>query len=308
MSILWRFVSTDVTSYTIYRASISGSYTEPLAANIASKITYYVDNTLTSRNLPPIINTQTYFYTMTAVNDAGESSRSAEYSVIPSKPSQLPDNPAIRTSYLRRSVSLGWDASISMEGNGGYPIVGYNIYRSQDGGSSFRWLEGSGIPPATIPLPAGNSTPALSYLDLDIAYGNVYEYRIQALDFDSLHNISHEGTAYLIARVPVDFPNNRMDVLRNAFNPAKGESVPVTLSEVQPGHTWVKIYNLAGELICTLWEGNVDAQYNPDYPFLLNLAWDGKNSRGELVASGVYIIHAEGQSRYHQTRKVAVIK
>jgi flagellar hook assembly protein FlgD len=70
----------------------------------------------------------------------------------------------------------------------------------------------------------------------------------------------------------------------------------------------VKIYNLAGELIRTLWEGNVDGQYNPDYPFLLNLEWDGKNSRGETVASGVYMIHTEGQAHYHQTRKVAVIK
>jgi hypothetical protein len=296
IDILWHSVGLSVNTYNIYRTQVSGQYSAPLVTNIPTKNTFYQD--VVAR--PRLNNTQTYFYTLTAVNEAGESSRSAEYSAIPYKPSQLPPDPTVRASHVRRSVSLDWDASRV----GSYAIVGYNVYRSQNGGSSFLHLGSSNTPGApTLEVLPGNSATAFGYFDTDVNYGITYEYRVQTLD-----SMNHAGTAYNIARVPIDFPNNRLDVWRNAFNPAKGESVPVTLSQVQPGHTWVKIYNLAGQLICTLWEGNVDGQYNPDFPFLLNLTWDGKNGRGDIVASGVYLIHAEGQSRYHQTRKVAVIK
>jgi fibronectin type 3 domain-containing protein len=295
IQILWHTVS-NANSYNVYRTNVSGVYSHPLAANNTAKSTFLLDSGLT--------NTLQYFYTMTSVNDAGESTRSAEYSAIPFLPASLPADTAVRTSHVRRTISLAWDPSSA----GSYPIVGYDIFRSQDGGASFRLLGGTGNPSTTLPVPAGNSSAALAYVDTEIAYGTTYEYRIQAIDFDSTHGLSHEGPAYLLARVEIDYPNNRLDIYCNAFNPAKGQTAPVALSEVQPGHTWVKVYNLAGELIRNLWEGNVGAQFNPDYPFLLSLAWDGKNDRGEIVASGVYLIHVEGQSRYHQSRKVAVIK
>jgi hypothetical protein len=297
-----------VNTYNVYRSDVSGQYLAPVATNPAAKTTFYQDVTTT------IINTRRYFYTLTAVNDAGEGSRTAEYSVIPYESSHLPADPTVRSNPIRRSVTLSWDASTPASLGQGYPIIGYNVYRSQNGGSSFVPLGGAlttsnnTIVPPTTTVPAGTSATAYGYLDTDVSYGITYEYRVNAVDYDQPNKITHEGTAYNIARVPIDFPNNRLDVYRNAFNPAKGESVPIALSEVQPGHTWVKIYNLAGQLICTLWEGNVDGQYNPDFPFLLNLTWDGKNGRGDIVASGVYMIHVEGQSQYHQTRKVAVIK
>ncbi len=291
VQILWRKIAsvTSITTYNIYRSTTAGTYSLPILSGIPSKDSFITDaNSLT--------NTSRYFYTMTCVNDAGESTRSAEFWAIPYKPAALPDDSTLHTSHERREIKLQWDSALP----GDYPIVGYNLYRSTDGGGTFTYL---GVTPVSIP-----QATATRFVDTDINYGAVYLYRLHPMDFDSTYALYHEGPAYALARVDVEYPNNRLDVLRNAFNPAKGEVVPIQLMQVQPGRAWLKIYNLAGEHIRTLWDDEVGSSYTPDFPFILYTQWDGKNTRGETVASGVYMIHTEGQSRYHQTRKIAVIK
>jgi fibronectin type 3 domain-containing protein len=296
VQILWRKV-TNHNSYNLYRSLQSGNYSLPILTNIPAKESFLVDSA-------GLTNTSQYFYTMTAVNDAGESTRSAQFSAIPYKPASLPADSSVRTAHERRQIILDWNASIT----GDYPIVGYNIYRSTDGGGTFIFTPSpAGVSP-TVAAAAANTLPTYSYADMDVTYGSTYFYRLHALDYDSAHQLWHEGPSYSLVRVRLENPDNRLDVWRNAFNPARGETVPIQLMQVQPGRTWIKVYNLAGEHICTLWDQEVEAGYSVYYPFILNLTWDGKNSRGETVASGVYVIHVEGQSHYHQSRKVAVIK
>jgi large repetitive protein len=303
VQIIWH--ATDTTnSYNLYRSTVSGYYTEPpISSNIPPNTLQIADSgTLTTNgaylNAPQ--NGIRYYYTLTSVNNSGESARSAEKSAIPYQPAILPADAAIRFSQLRRSIHLEWNASTP----GSYPIIGYDLYRSKDGGGTFQLFGNS----PTVQASPGNTIPAYTYDDADVAYGQTYIYRLHALDHDALNYLRHEGPAYPILSVRVDQPANRFDVGRNAFNPARAEAVPIQLVQVQSGRIWIKIYNLAGEMVRTLFDQDLPGGYSPDYPYVAALAWDGKNDRGEIVASGVYLIHAEGQSRYHQTRKVAIIK
>ncbi len=290
VEIIWRSVS-NASAYYLYRSLDANQFGVPIQ-NIQPTENVTVDGA-------GLTNTVRYYYAMTAVNDAGESTRSAQSWAIPFRPPQLPPDPSLRTAQLRKSVRLEWNASVP----GDYPIVGYNLYRSEDGGGTFALLG------ASPTLDVGSATiTSYAYVDLDVDYGAAYYYRVHALDFDAANLLYHEGPAYPLAQVVLQAPTNHLEVLRNAFNPALQEFVPIQLYQVQPGRVWIKIYNLAGEHVRTLFDQDIPPGFSPAYPFIALLQWDGRNERGETVASGVYLIHAEGQSRYHQTRKVAVIK
>lgn len=286
VEIIWQSVS-SANTYNLYRTTAAGYYDNtPLQRGLTSKTTMTVDSS-------GLTNTVRYYYSLSAVNDAGESTRSAEAAIIPFAPAVLPQDARLRASQLRRMISLSWNPSAP----GSYPIIGYDVYRSTDGGGRFVLL--------------GN-TPTVSagtaHEDRDVDYGQTYIYRVHALNPADADGVQHEGPAYSLLSVHVDQPANRIEVYRNAFNPVRGEFATVHLVQVQPGRTWIRIYTASGELIRVLFDQDLPAGYTPEYPFVQDINWDGRNERGEIVASGVYLIHAEGQSRYHQTRKVAVIK
>jgi hypothetical protein len=287
----WQSVASSA-GYLLYRTTVPGNYAGPYVSGLSAKATSYQD-------VSGLVNTLSYYYSLTAINESGESTRSAESLAIPYLPASLPADPAIRAGQLRRTISLSWNASLP----GSYPIIGYNLYRSNDGGGTIVLL---GTQPTVAAASA--TIAAFTYVDTDVAFGQDYLYRLHPLDEDAVHALRHEGPAYPTVLVSVAEPTNRMEVLRNAFDPARGESAPIQLVQVQSGRTWIKVYNLAGEWIRTLFDQDLPAGYSLDYPFVSDLAWDGRNERGEVVASGVYLIHAEGQGKYHQTRKVAVIK
>jgi len=282
----------NATTYNIYRTTTSGFYGAPLVSGLSSKTLFYVDS-------DGLTNTVRYYYAITSVNDSGESTRTAEGSVIPFAASVLPADPRIAASQLRRDIYLEWSAAMP----GSYPLSGYNVYRSEDGGGVFTLLGNSPTVSA-----ASTTLTVISYADVGVDYGKTFVYRVHPLDRDSVNNIFHEGPAYPLARVSIVQPANRIEVFRNAFNPVRGEAVPVRLTQVQPGRTWIKIFNLAGERVRTLFDQDLPPGYTAEYPFVSLMFWDGKNNLGEVVACGVYLIHAEGQAGYHQTRKVAVIK
>ncbi|MCK5219854.1 hypothetical protein KAR10_10030 [bacterium] len=297
IKVIWRSVE-QADTFNLYRTTTDGIYGTPISAGaLKSTDTWFMD-VHSAEN--PIINKQKYYYCLSALNDAGESTRSAQAWAVPYKPVQLPDDSAIEFLKLRRKVKLQWKPSIP----GDYPIIGYNLYRSHDGGANFI-VQGN-----TPTVAASSNTIAVfTYLDEDIAYNTTYIYRLHALDFDAVYDLYHEGPAYLLISVTIEQPVNRIQVLRNAFNPACGECVPIQLMQVQPGRVWIKIYNLAGEYIRTLFDKEIQGTYSALDPYISPLIyWDGRNNQGEIAASGVYLIHAEGPSRYHQTRKIAVIK
>lgn len=83
----------------------------------------------------------------------------------------------------------------------------------------------------------------------------------------------------------------------NPFNP----STTVWLEAMQAGEVTLRIHDVRGQLVRTLYQGNVDAGRHA-------VAWDGKDAGGASVASGVYMVRlttADGASR---TVKITLTK
>jgi len=93
-----------------------------------------------------------------------------------------------------------------------------------------------------------------------------------------------------------------LNVSNNLIHP-RTEDNEATIEYFLIRPTWVnlKIYNLAGELVNTLVDKENKTEDDHKEP------WQGGNSSGEIVASGIYIVHIETEGAY-ATEKICVIK
>lgn len=82
----------------------------------------------------------------------------------------------------------------------------------------------------------------------------------------------------------------------NPFNPSTSFSVALP----KASHVTVEVYNLLGQRVVKLFDGPAQAGY-------LDLQWDGKDSRGSTVGSGVYFYKLEAQD-VRKVRKMVLLK
>ena len=99
-----------------------------------------------------------------------------------------------------------------------------------------------------------------------------------------------------------DFPQRLITELKqnypNPFNPLT--TVPYSVGSDGTLHVTLRIYNARGSLVTTL----VDDLKSPGN---YTATWDGSNSRGEPVASGIYFTRLVAGS-YTYTRKLVLLK
>ena len=184
-------------------------------------------------------------------------------------------------------MSLSWGVTPDQGASDGYALASYRVYRSLNGGNTYDLL-------ATLTTTA--------YVDLSTSDGGAYTYRVVPVDV-----AGNEGYSYTLQTVVIPAAVNSVLLFRNAFNPAVGEQLPVQYAIQQAGHVWVKVFTLNGEYVATIFDEDVP-NASAEQPFLsARKTWDGHNADGQLVASGVYLIHLEAPG-YRQNARVAVIK
>lgn len=88
---------------------------------------------------------------------------------------------------------------------------------------------------------------------------------------------------------------------KNVFKPEEGGKVDIAMRAPVDGRVTVKIYDINGDLLRPVFEENISAG------LWFQATWDGKNSNGETVSSGVYFISVKGAG-IKSIRKVIVIK
>lgn len=100
--------------------------------------------------------------------------------------------------------------------------------------------------------------------------------------------------------VMLNIEENIMKVKTNYFNPAKGEKAVVIYDLSQDQDVKINLYGLTGELVCKLANERKPAgRYQ--------LEWDGRNSHGEMVAAGMYLLYLEAGD-FKKKEKVLVAK
>jgi fibronectin type 3 domain-containing protein len=144
-----------ITGYNVYRSSFSGG--ETLLVSLGN-VTSYSDL--------GVVNGQTYYYQVTAVNSVGESVRSGERSATPATlAATIPGAPTLDSATPgNRVVTLAWSAPAP---NGSSAITGYRVYRRSASGS------------ATLLTSLGNVT---SYADTTVSNGVTYYYSVSAVN------------------------------------------------------------------------------------------------------------------------------
>jgi flagellar hook assembly protein FlgD len=136
-----------------------------------------------------------------------------------------------------------------------------------------------------------------------------YEGEIARLVFqlnDETAAISMTGEAFVnenavtqlgdvnVVEVPTEFALG--DNYPNPFNP----TTTFTYSLPEASHVTIHVYDVTGRLVQTLVDGQKDAgRYD--------VKWDGQNSAGSLVASGLYLYRIEA-STFTQVKTMMLVK
>src|SRR5947208_1645421 len=167
----WKAPASDggspIANYKIYRGTTSGS--ETLIATIGNQLSYS-DGGLT--------NGVTYYYQVSAVNNAGEGPKSNEASATPTAPATPPGAPqGLGATAGDATVTLTWSAPSS---NGGSPITNYRIYRGTASGGE------------TLKATIGN---VLTYTDTTVTNGVTYYYQVSAMNGAGEGPRSNEASA-----------------------------------------------------------------------------------------------------------------
>lgn len=279
----WPFpplVETHVTVYRIFRATLA-SFTGP----DTTPLTDAVNTGSRNDSQYGVTNLQRYFYMVTPCCP----DRSPSFvNATPYRPSRGQGTPGAQTdSSGPRAVRVFWDPAIP----GDYPVIGYDIFRSDDGGASAHLV-------GTVLLPV----PTLSFIDTVPGYGKQYVYIIRPIDYRAGFpppTDKVDGAAYPAVLIFVAIPVNRTFLNHNQFHPGRNEQLQMTFQITEPGHVRVSIFTPTGERVRTIWDRDHRGSITPDTPFnsrdqgIPPLVWDGTNDRGELVGSGAYLVVLE---------------
>jgi hypothetical protein len=161
------------------------------------------------------------------------------------------------------------------------PFAGFNLYRSRDGQSFEVRLNMDGL----------IETSLRSYLDADVEPGVTYRYSVAVVMPDGTEKRSPSIEA-LVGAYSTVLEQNRP----NPFNPST--EIGYRLGSDQ--RVSLRVYDISGKLVRTL----VDA---PQAAGAYAITWNGRDSDGRPVSSGVYFykLHA---GKFTQTRRMVLLK
>jgi photosystem II stability/assembly factor-like uncharacterized protein len=97
-------------------------------------------------------------------------------------------------------------------------------------------------------------------------------------------------------------PQGSLTAMDNLFDPTQGQSMTVQYSFKKGGVATVRIYTMQGRIVRTLVDNEDRASDT-----LYTVPWDGRNGSGEIVSSGVYLVHVNGPN-FSASRKIVVVE
>jgi hypothetical protein len=159
-------------------------------------------------------------------------------------------------------------------------------------------LTGSGTPGATVQL-VDDSGRILG--SATVGANGLFSLPVSGATQGSSLKLVQNGVSRDLELKPQKLGENRVFTSKNVFNPEKGGILEVGFKAETDEHVVVRIFNLAGEMVRPVVE--MDAKAGVVYA----LSWDGRNTDGQMVASGVYIVSARGE-RTRILKKVIVLK
>jgi hypothetical protein len=140
-----------------------------------------------------------------------------------------------------------------------------------------------------------NEPHQYSYMDADDLQTGIYYYRLVEVDINA-------GRSYYGPKL-VEFGGKGLPLnyyLGKAYPNPSASGVSIKYALKNTGMTTLKIYNVLGQEIRSLVDGVQIAGY-------YSKVWDGKDSRGEKAANGIYL-YKLNSGMFSSTGKLAIIK
>ncbi|MBI4376259.1 MAG: hypothetical protein HY549_07390 [Elusimicrobia bacterium] len=128
-----------------------------------------------------------------------------------------------------------------------------------------------------------------------------FDTQNKALNFWNLVVTNADGVSGTLSNALfIDFPGGSVDVTDNLFRPNRGQRAKIDVTVFKTDRASVTLYTNTGERVATLLDQTLPEGTTTVY-------WDGRNSQGQKVASGVYLLRAVGP-KINVTQKIVVIK
>ena len=140
----------------------------------------------------------------------------------------------------------------------------------------------------------------IAYIEFEILPGESHDWgdavlRIQDVQLnEGLIPAVTEQTELSLAVIPEVYA-----LSQNYPNPFNPETV-IHYDLPFPSHVKLSVYNIMGQKVATLVDGERSAGSH-------SIVWDGKNNKGESLASGVYLYRMETEG-FVQTRKLVLMR
>jgi hypothetical protein len=178
-----------------------------------------------------------------------------------------------------RGVVIEWDIHTDET------LVGFDLYRRSTETTDVIGFERLGDGGHLLP-------DQRSYLDRNVIPGRVYQYRLEVITTGG-------GAAGASRTVTVKTLARELELFQNTPNPFN----PVThirFTVDRDGPVALRVYDVTGRLVRTLVDRPLPAGSHAE-------RWDGRDTRGSVVASGVYYIRLRS-GRRTLTRKAVMLR
>ncbi|OGS40640.1 MAG: hypothetical protein A2506_00560 [Elusimicrobia bacterium RIFOXYD12_FULL_66_9] len=141
---------------------------------------------------------------------------------------------------------------------------------------------------------------AARFPSVGTVYLEVFGYNVRASTMGAY--VVNASTTSLGLSNPLNLTDTQTSLAayNNLFNPLRDEKATIKYAVSSPGRLSVKLYTVTGSLVLTLFDDVVPAGKG-------SLDWNGRNMGGAAVASGVYIVRAQGPG-LDKTQKIAIVK
>ena len=159
------------------------------------------------------------------------------------------------------NVQLNWSTATETNNQGFEVQRNYN----QSGWTLLGFIDGNGT--TTEPQ-------TYSFTDNNVKEGS-YSYRLKQIDYDGSFNYS-DIVEVTVGNIPDEY--KLLQNYPNPFNP----STMIRYQVPQKSNVTIKVYNLLGREIKTLFNGPVQPGYH-------DVEWNGLNNHGIQMSSGIYI-------------------
>ena len=197
-------------------------------------------------------------------------------------------------------VLLSWETASELDN------AGYAILRSNTENGSYEKLADYNDMESLRGLGTSSQGRSYRFIDSRVNVGETYWYKLQDVDFNGV-STEHGPVSVTVQSVvgkPVEgvvpdhftlTPN-----FPNPFNPTTHFTLTIPKLQQDDLQVTVTVYDLLGKTVNTLYKGRLTSG-------TYQMTWDGRNSSGQNMPSGMYI-YAVKTKLFNQSRKMVLLK